>query len=796
MMNELTDEQQQVLQVTQMTATNLRKLVADTTRHKDTASHISVPEREELIELISQILPAGNVVGFIFSGIMNVKDREIPPGEGRTHFNSLFKGLSIVRNNAFYRMMFAGPATVLVGYNMLLRLAGGQPDDFLPEGAWQFYVEFGLREDAARHSNETLGFQQAAAQLHPPATEAQELTSWVLASMWLLRDYDYLIATLWEEHTRLTVIEETTGLPNLHRTWGRLRPFSSATQGVSIPAYRRQRFDLFCEEQLRSVGTIQRRHFDENWRAPENQAWRQQAVRTYQQQLSIRSHLEAGEYSEKRVPIRNSDMSIGIIINGNYHLIPFIDPVNPTAFALAQTQVEAILRGKHSASDLDLTLTNTPRASQAELRKLLDKTQQQSLSELRKAPIFINWDKHNSNQPLTYIRQTHRGIGDHPITLFRTESSMVFDFSHIYFDGAWAMEVAEMLTNEAITQLRRRDSGNNITGHTIPFSITLNESGKFQRAAGKITTPVNFVSAEAKMPITPVVQIRKLLVSRTKPTVHLTVNDLLVLYRTIFNQRYQPSPILEKSLTALRRQPGGEVLVRAVKEMLTNMRDVNPSLMIPIEASRVNPRDRIFPSTFRSPFPDFHQKHNDLLSLRKSIIDKREHKAAAQQFFVNTRAEYLSTLQTFGMVMRKYREIAASGQSMSTTAIRLIAGLPGAMQKVVDGLPGHFSFINEAIKGEEVFSNVGQVTPGSSISRFSSAKDDNDKKILVWGVMTDNDNMLKISLRDFRIPIIALVRAGHQNIAQEITEDFVSSFMTGFKTFIDEVSEIITISRN
>src|SRR5512145_276492 len=106
------DDAQMVQQATQMTATNLRKLVADAPS-RDSISHVSLPEREELIDLISQILPAGNVVGFIFNGLAHVKGRKVPSNEGRTYVNSLFKGLAIVRNNAFYRMMFAGPATVL-----------------------------------------------------------------------------------------------------------------------------------------------------------------------------------------------------------------------------------------------------------------------------------------------------------------------------------------------------------------------------------------------------------------------------------------------------------------------------------------------------------------------------------------------------------------------------------------------------------------------------------------------------------------------------------------------------------
>ena len=88
-----------------------------------------------------------------------------------------------MRNNVLYQVAFAGPATVLAGYNLLLQIAGAKPDDFLPNGAWQFYVEFGLREDAARHQNETTDFQSSAQQIQ--ATNADQLTAWTAACMWL-----------------------------------------------------------------------------------------------------------------------------------------------------------------------------------------------------------------------------------------------------------------------------------------------------------------------------------------------------------------------------------------------------------------------------------------------------------------------------------------------------------------------------------------------------------------------------------------------------------------------------------
>lgn len=793
-MDEITSAEQVVQQATQLTATNLRKLVAEASLHENT-SHVSVPESEELIDLISQILPAGNVVGFVFNGLLHVKERKLPAAEGRAYFNSLFKGLAIVRNNAFYRMMFAGPATVLAGFTFLLQLAGATPEDYLPEGAWQFYVEFGLREDAARHNTETVGFQQAIKPMRPAPSEAEQLTAWALAAMWLIRDYHYLLGSVWEENVRLALMEQTTGLPRLHRTWEKIRPFKvpdALSRQISIPAYRRQRFDSFCSEQLAQVGSEQRLRFEEIWNDPARQAQRAADMQAYIRQLSILSYLEPGEYSEQRVPIRSADLHVGIIHKDTYYLLKFVDPTTPTAQPLIHAQVESLLRTKeHQPAQADRVLLAAPRAVQQDLRRLLGPAQQ-PLKALQTAPIIINWDQTSAAQPLNVIRRGRRGIGDHALTIFRTDSSMVFDFSHIYFDGPWAMATAEMLTNQAIYYIEQRAYALGSRPHLEqPVMLDLSSSPRLERAAQKLSPPVNHLSAEAAVNIAPITDLRRLLIRRTRPPIHLTVNDLLVLHRVIFNQRYKPGVRLQRALDDLCKKTDGKNLARMVEDMLVNLGQSNPSLLIPIDATHTNPKDRLFPSTFRNPFVDFFPMHEELLRLLNLVGSKTTRKDEAVHLFHRARADYVSVLDAFSRVMRRYRQIAMDGQSMSTTAIRLIAGLPGSMQKMMDDIPGRFAFINEAIKGEEVFSNVGQVTPGSSISRFSSAKDDNDKKVLVWGIMTDNHNQLCITLRDFRPPVIALAQAGYETVAQAVTQDFLDRFMDDLLAFVGEVHAVL-----
>lgn len=780
----------------QMTANNLRQLLAQ--HGGQDVSILAVPHQEELIEQVAQILPAGNVVNFVFNGIQLAKDREITPTHAHTHLNALLKGLNIMRDGALYPVMFGGPAALLAGYNMLLRLAGAKPEDFLPDGAWQFYVEFGLREDAARHSSETLGFHQAAATLPQPPDELAQLTAWVLAAMWLVWNYHQLLSLIWEEQVRLTALETQTGLTTLHRTWQEVRPFATPEDEHSLGfiEYRRQKFEAFCQNHLNTVGLEQQRAFEAHWNDPSEQEKRKKALFAYVRQLSINASLDHSEYSDRRVPIKVENLHIAVFYRGQYFFLKLVDPAHPASPSHISEQVKSILHAEPQTSGLDLLLAAAPRAQQKILRRKLNEEQQAALQLLATAPVIINWDQADASQPLSKIRGGHRGIGGHALTLFRTERSMVFDFSHIYFDGPWAMAVAEIITNEAINQLRRHKLAAVLVNTlTSPKRVHFTDAPAIQQALDKTSAPINDLSAETQIAIAPLHEMRKTIIQRTRPRIQLTINDLLVLYRTIFNPCYQPSATLRTTINTLLNAPdkAARQLARDVIAMLKANRSANPSLLIPISAERVDPKERIFPLPFRSPFPDFANQHHQLLRMIQPGGEVRPEDKTA---FNKMRANYLGTLNAFSILMRRYRDYAISGQSMSTMAIRLIAGLPDAMQRFADGIPGRFAFINEAIKGEEVFSNVGQVVPGSSLSRFTSAKDDNDKKVLVWGIMTDNNGQLCVSLRDFRPPVLALVRAGYREQAQQITQDFVEGYATGLERFAREIMAILKVSKS
>src|SRR5258707_13770762 len=145
-------------------------------------SRLTLPEIEALTEQIAQIVPAGNIPGLILGGLARLEGRQIPPREQQKHLGMLFRGVRDMLDKAVYGAMFAGPAAVIMGYQKLLQLAGKDVDSAFPNGVWQFYLEFALREDTARHANETTAFQGILLAHQISITEADALTAWIMAA--------------------------------------------------------------------------------------------------------------------------------------------------------------------------------------------------------------------------------------------------------------------------------------------------------------------------------------------------------------------------------------------------------------------------------------------------------------------------------------------------------------------------------------------------------------------------------------------------------------------------------------
>src|SRR5689334_24994535 len=178
-------------------------------------SHLSLPDIDSLTNEVARIVPAGNVPGIILSGLARLDRHDVPVTDTQKHLRMLFKGVQQVLDKAVYSTFFAGPAAILYGYQRLLQLAGKDLDSAFPEGTWQFYLEFALREDSARHTNETIGFHKRLTQQGIRLNEADMLAAWILASAHFLNQLPDILANEWYERVaarNLATIASSMGL--------------------------------------------------------------------------------------------------------------------------------------------------------------------------------------------------------------------------------------------------------------------------------------------------------------------------------------------------------------------------------------------------------------------------------------------------------------------------------------------------------------------------------------------------------------------------------------------------------
>ncbi len=775
----------------QLTAISLRQYL-DTT---DQLTHLSLPELQSLADEIARIVPAGNVPTMISIGLANLRERVVPLHESRRNLTLLMQGMQSFVDKVKYSAIFGGPAAILAAYHMLLRLSGKDPIKSFPEGTWQFYVEFGLREDTAWHACETLGFQQALQREGLLLEPADELAAWLLAAAWLLQSYPNLLACEWTERVQLRAISDATGDPRLTERWLKTRPYSAPDNVLEdiFIAYRRQCFEAFCTQALQKARRDQRRAYERAWHDRAAMAERQAALTAYINQMDIRAALTPSEYSDTRTPIPPEQLHIGVILRKRYYLIPVAVAAEHARYVAAEL---LSLKPSLPVAALDRALRTARRRDQPALRRSLPEAARQALEQLRTAPILINWDAARAESRLTDIRSGQRGIGDHALTVFRTSHSSVFDLSHIFFDAANGMAVAEILTGQAVRFARllagRRVQGSARLNQAPPggsayIALNLEQPSTLTPAKLKKLQCPPEVSAENSQVNLPLVQdVRRSLLKRSDK-LRLTVNDLLLLYRSVFNPLYKPSQTLLNTIAVLstERDKNVQAAVQLVTRTLDTMRQINPALLIPIDATALSPHERIFPTTFRNPMPNIYEKHRQTYQAFR-LLEQRALGISASEAQM-LRLEYFGMLQKFGEMLLAYKNVTLRGESLSTSTIRLLGGLPPAVQRLLDGLPSHFDMLNDTIKGQEVFSNVGQVAARSSLRRFNTAKDDNEKKTLAWGILTDASGVLHISLRDFRPHVAALIGIGRADLAQAMTQDYLDKFVQGFNLFMEEL---------
>ncbi|MCP5101324.1 MAG: SUMF1/EgtB/PvdO family nonheme iron enzyme [Chloroflexi bacterium] len=704
-----------------------------------------------------------------------------------------------MQNKAVFKMFYSSPASILRVYQRLLHLVGKDQNTAFPEGTWQFYIDYALRDDTARHACETNGFDTRLNLHNIQLSRTDRLTAWVMTAVYCLHQYPDLIANEWRErvHTHtLWQITQDVQDANLYRKWELQRPYARGyNSGKTEPytAYRHRAFNAFIIRRLSQLPIETRR----KWRDAIQKAEATQ-LPAYQHQMSILAYLNPGIHGETRTAIPLEQTHIGLIIDGRYHLLPTCQPNTrrPIDAHTIRNQIAALLATSTNTPPARLkAIASVKRSELATLWPTFTPELQQSLVQLRTAPIWINGDPINNTLPLARLRQTERGIGDHPLTIFDTGKTAVFDLSHIFFDGSSGAALAEILTNEALSWAQYLNQLPQPTtaearpkAILIPFSQTDRQQiKKAKRVAIEAPAETDIVDLDAILTLRAHFKLRKELKT-------VTVNDLLLLYRAIHAIAYRPAPAMVRLLTSMQAQASSRDAATTALKAIGTVYTSNPAILIPVDASRSNPRDRVAPMTFEVPMThlDMINRHQQTLAALSVYERSARNRKVAYAHFNKLQHDYLTMLASLGRVLKSLKEKALIGESLSIESIKLIANLPTPLQRQLDKIPSYFDEINDVIKGREVFSNVGVVAPNSSLIRFITAKDDNEKKELVWGAITDTNGILRVTLRDFRPHVRQLTAVRRHDVAVLITNDLLNSYATGLNQFVRDLLRIMS----
>lgn len=806
-------------------------------------TRLTLPEIREIQQEIAHVLPAGNLPAFILNGLMQLKGRKISAERVRQDITALLRSLELLPQGLF-GVVIGGPAALLHAYQKLLQLAGKDTESAFPQGMWQFYLEFGLREDTARHTNETVGFHRA---LPVPRDPVAEAAAWVSVAIHLLYDYDDLLRTDWREHVRLRLVLEEAESAGIHdkppfstlvRDWNTARPYHAPTTDVPYLRYRLETFEQFIAPRIAALDRAAHARIRTRF-----EARCKTELPPYLEQMTLLAALTPETHKEHKTYYPLSRTFVGLIWQEQTYLLPVcqrnsagsplcypleggpiplyadsdgalcdaagvtletdrggriwyrgskqpLGMLRPPTPEMILAWVDAVLHAPRAATtcDLDLMLTGAPRAAQSPLRARLPAATQKTLDRLRRAPILINWDLQRGEQPLAHIRKGRRGSGDHALTLFRTAESMVFDQSHIFFDGMWGMAIAEIMTGDAIDAYRglMRTSPAPECGAVTP--LALHSTPEVIAQAGKSAPAYEAAAESAAIDTRELAHLRQWLEQRG---VRLTVNDLLLLYRGFHATKYTVSAPVQRELGALRARLDArryQALQDSIAQTLTHDRETNPALLIPMDAGNVAPKARLFPTTFRNPLPTIIPLFAEVQEHYTGYRLKQD--AAHWDTFDEARRRLLAHLKAFGGFLDTLKAITMRGESFNTATLRLLGHLPPSVQHILDQIPQHIGVLNEVIKGNEVFSNLGRVAPHTSPRRFTSAKDDGATKELVWGILTDDTGAMHISLRDFRPFVPLLYAADAAPLADRLAQDYLDSYVAGFNRFVGELATL------
>ncbi|NJN17565.1 MAG: hypothetical protein HC822_15475 [Oscillochloris sp.] len=836
-------------------------------------SGLGIPQIRVLKREIAEIFPASNLPAFLLQGLLQLNDRALDRERVSGDLRVLFRE---TRRIGLYGTFLAAPALIIFGYQQLLTLAGKDVDSAFPDGTWQFYTEFGLREDSARHTVETLGFAQAAGKL----SLEQSASCWVAAAAFTIAHYYDLLELEWRERTaircvdlalaaaaeahsgrlprkaaaRERIIAEMTaelrtqyGLDRLAAEWSARRPYYGPADDplFGYISARRSAFAAFLQRRLAGIPEAIR-----NDARARYEAWASRSLTAFQHQMSILATLRPDSFREHREALHPAGLCIALVVGGVYHLIPvyeqdrdghFVitprdaDPgrpgqslplsrdaagdlydrygqpvqiersgvvrvagmqvgsLRPAPIGVIRAQVAAALKTVRplragAARDLgvDQLLAAAQRARQEALYELLAPADRNVLEALRRAPIVIGWDDHDQSLPLHQLRRSNRGAGNHALSLLRAGSGVIFDMSHIFFDGLWGAILAEMMTGFAIAQISAVAGRAPATGS--PTTLAFRGSPALHRAATAPTvrTPVGIGAESRSVRLAAMNTLRRKLLARE---IELTVNDLLLIARYAHAAAYRPGPAVLAALDDLAAGDNHELAAQIVAQ-LEQRRSTGPVLLIPMDASALDPRERLHPTALRNPCPELAPLLERSEQLLRAVQRSRDQ--TQQREFEVVRTALCGELLRFGAMMRALREITTRGEGFTTAALRLMAHLPQQMQSLLDRIPQKIDVLNEIVKGGEVFSNIGQVAPSSGLSRFMSSRDDGDTKELIWGIMTDARGEMIVTLRDFRAHVDPLLAQDRFSLAELLAADYLESYTTSVNNLVRRINRVLT----
>ncbi len=796
-------------------------------------SRLSPSEIEELRREVASALPIGNLPARLLKGLIKTRGQIVPLEKAQQDILSIFQECDRLTAQGLCPGFIAGPAAILYSYQGLLTLAGKDVDRVFPEGIWQFYLEFGLREDAARHVNEIVGYHRT---IPKGAKELDILCSWVYQAIRTCFEYDDLLANEWTERVLARLVQDVLdgkdvgpGLSNLISDWVKIRPYSTGPnthRDETYSQYRHRVFRAYFEERIHDLPSELQ---DIVWERLS--ALMETALPAYQRQMSILYTLQPGRYKESKAAIPLWQAQVALVVNGHYHLIDvcardaqghpllfveglpddrgkplfpteegtlidqvrrpvtvdrrgwaklekrerFLGRLRPPSAEKLKSRLAAILRYHQQplseSSPVDVMLAVAPRSQQEELRARLSTKTRQEIEALKKAPIILNWDLRGDRQPLGEIRTGCRGIGDHALTIFRTKRSFVFDQAHIFFDGAWGLLLSQIMTEGALEAYEEFAAlpepllSGDVGWKNLSRPLRLQSNPDFEMGAIGHLGRQDVAVENSEVDLLHFNRLRRWL---KRQGIQMTVGDVLILYRSIYNPLYQPSSQVLEALGVFRARAANareKKALRQIDHFLDSTKSSNPSLLIPMDASFIEPKERIFPTTFRTPFTKLFDLYRE--TCRACRVYQTEGGEEAETTFFAKRKELLSHLQVFTKMRAAIKALTIRRERSGG--------------------------LNEVVKANEVFCNLGRVIKGSSLTRFTSARNDGLTKKLVWGVMSDDEGRLQLSLRDFRPHVEPLIGIGREDLARMLAQDYLTSFARGLNEFVRELCEVVAI---